>query len=361
MTDLRKDIEKVVEDILYSSHTDAEKRKLVKDKQDQLEMACPCCGDSKTNTSKKRGILYLDSFKYYCWNGDCNAKYWSIFKFFKHFGKKLNNLDQIKEITEVIEKSKRLRKPTKLIESSEYFEFLYNNSVTILELEKHYGLLDSSSCKWGYEFLKGRLLHKFEDRIRFRKNKFGNREVWVLNKIDENEKVVGLQIKNLDFGTKYSTKTFSVILEEMNKKIDYPEDRMFLEKLTSLSIIFNIFNIDIEQEVTIFEGPFDSFFVPNSIATAGASKLKNFFDGLDNIRYWYDNDSTGKNSAIEKIKNQNKCFLWKRFFVKSAFKNKRIKDLNELVVYIYQHREYKHTLSFIKESFSENKYDIYHV
>jgi len=361
MVDLRKDIEKIVEDILYHAHTDIEKRRLVKDKTEQLEMACPCCGDSLTNSSKKRGILYLDTFKYYCWNGDCEAKYWSIFKFFKYFGKQLKNLEQISEISKVIEKSKRLRKPTKLVDSSEYFEFLYNNSVTINELEKHYGLFTKDQCKWGADFLQGRLLHRFDDRIRFRKNNYGNKEVWVLNKIDENDKVVGLQIKNLDFGTKYSTKTFTTLIEEMNKKIEYPNDKIFLEKLSTLSIIFNIFNIDIEKEVTVFEGPFDSFFVPNSVATAGASKLKNFFDGLDNIRYWFDNDSTGKNSTIDKIKNKNKCFLWKRFFNISTFKNKRIKDLNELVVYVYQNREYKDTMKLIKECFSKNKYDIYHV
>jgi len=361
MSNLRKDIEEICKDILYHTHVDSEKRRLIDSKENQLEMACPCCGDSKTNPSKKRGILYLDSFKYYCWNGDCNAKYWSIFKFFDHFGKKLKNLEQIGEITKVIEKSKRLRKPTKLIDSSEYFEFLYNNSIPIIDLEKHYGLFTADRCKWGAQFLKGRLLHRFQDRIRFRKNKFGNREVWVLNKIDENEKVVGLQIKNLDFGMKYSTKTFPVLVEEMKKEVQYPDDAPFVEKLATLSIIFNLFNVDIEDKVTVFEGPFDSFFVPNSVATAGASKLKNFFDGLDNIRYWFDNDTTGKKSAIDKIKNKNNCFLWKRFFKNSAFNNKKIKDLNELVVYIYENKEHKNSLSYIKDCFSKNKYDIYHV
>ena len=361
MGDLRKDIISIVEDILYHSHTDEEKRRLDTSKEDQLEMACPCCGDSKMNSGKKRGILYLDSYKYYCWNGDCNAKYWSIFKFFEQFGKKLKNIDHIKEISTIIEKSKRQRKPTKLIDSSEYFEFLYNNSIPILDLEKFYGLFTEELCPWGKEFLDSRLLHRFKDRIRFRKNKFGNREVWILNKIDENNKVVGLQIKNLDWGSKYSTKTFPTLVEEMNRGVEYPEDKQFVEKLSTLSIIFNIFNVDIENTLTVFEGPFDSFFIPNSVATAGASKLKNFFDGIDSVRYWFDNDATGKNSAIDKIKSKNKCFLWKRFFKNSAFNNKRIKDLNELVVYIYKNREYKTALSHVKESFSTNKYDIYHV
>ncbi len=359
--ELRKDIIEVVEDILYHAHADTEKRRLDSSKEEQLEMACPCCGDSKTNSSKKRGILYLDSFKYYCWNGDCDAKYWNIFKFFKVFGKKLNNLAHISDISKIIEKSKRERKPTKLIDSSELFEFMYNNSIPISHLEKHYGLLTATQCSWGAEFLNKRLLHRFDDRLRFRTNKYGNREVWVLNKIDENEKVVGLQIKNLDFGMKYSTKTFNTLVEEMKRKVEFPEDNIFVEKLSTLSIIFNIFNVDIEKVVTVFEGPLDSFFIPNSVATAGASKLKNFFDGLDTVRYWFDNDTTGKKSAIDKIKSKNKCFLWKRFFKNSAFNNKRVKDLNEMVVYIYNNKKYKNSLVHVKDCFSKNKYDIYHV
>ena len=260
MGNLRTDIVEIVEDILYHSHTNEEKRRLNDMKEEQLEMACPVCGDSKTNNSKKRGILYLDTFKYYCWNGECHAKYWSIFKFFKFFGKKLNNLEHIADVKKVIEKSKRQRKVTKLVDSSEYFEFLYNNAVSIEDLSKHYGLLDSSQCSWGSKFLSDRLLTRFDDRIRFRKNKFGNKGVWVLNKIDENEKVVGLQIKNLDFGIKYTTKTFLTLHEEMKLSSQIPDSREFVEKLGTLSIIFNIFNVDIEKTVTVFEGPFDSFF-----------------------------------------------------------------------------------------------------
>ena len=91
------------------------------------------------------------------------------------------------------------------------------------------------------------------------------------------------------------------------------------------------------------------------------SKLKNFFDGLDNIRYWFDNDSTGKKNAIDKIKSNNKCFLWKRFFEENAFKNKRIKDLNELVKFVYENENYRSSIQKVKDSFSKNKYDIYHV
>lgn len=357
---LRENIIQLVKDILYENHTDSEKRTLDDHKDMQLEMACPVCGDSYKNTSKKRGILYLDSFKYYCWNGECTAKYWSIFKFFKFFGKKISDIDQIKEISEVINRSKRLRRPTKLVNSSEYFEFLYDNSIPTADLCKHYGLIDSTQCSWGKQFLNSRLLNKFSDRFLFRKNNFGNREVWILNKIDENDKVVGAQIKNLDFSVKYTTKSFSTLHEEMKTNLQFANQELE-EKCTNFSTIFNIFNIDVEELITVFEGPIDSFFMRNSVATAGASKLKHFFDDLDNIRFFFDNDSTGKKNAIEKIKNNVSCFLWKRFFNETKFNNKRVKDLNELIMYINEHRDSKSALREIKNSFSSTKYDIYHV
>jgi hypothetical protein len=195
----------------------------------------------------------------------------------------------------------------------------------------------------------------------FRKNNYGNREVWVLNKINENDMLIGAQIKNLDFtaGAKYTTKTFNTLHEEMYTQLVIPDE--YKEKCQMFSTIFNIFNVDLDRDVTVFEGPIDSFFIGNSIATAGASKLKNFFDGLDNFKYFYDNDTTGKKSAIEKIKKDQSCFLWQRFFKVNKFKYKKIKDLNDLIIYVYNNKEYRKSLKQLKDTFSKNKYDIYHV
>jgi hypothetical protein len=361
MSKIRENVINIVQDILYTNHKHEEKRKLITQKENQLEMACPVCGDSRTNPTKKRGILYLDSFKYYCWNGECNAKYWTVFKFFKHFGKKIDNVEHINEIQETINKSKKERKTSKLIESAEHFEYLHNNAIDIKLIENHFLLLESNDCDWGLEFLKSRLLHRFSDRIRFRINRFGNKEVWIFNKINANDKVVGLQIKNLDFGSKYTTKTFPKLVQEMNLNVKLPENPDFLEKITTFSTIFNIFNVNIDKTITIFEGPLDSFFINNSVATAGASKLKTFFDGLDNIRYWFDNDSTGKISCIDKIKTNNPSFLWKKFFLENKYTNKKIKDLNELIVYVYNNLDKKESIMNINEFFSKNKYDIYNV
>lgn len=360
MASIREDLITIVKDILGENHNDREKRTLDDHKSSQLEMACPVCGDSHKDTDKKRGILYLDTYKYYCWNGDCIAKYWSVFKFLGFFNRKIHNIDHIKDIGEVIDRSARQRKPTKLVESSEYFEFMYNNSIPTEELAKKYGLFEYTMFDWSRKFVKERLLQKYTDNFLFRKNKFGNREVWVLNKIHENDKVVGAQIKNLDFSIKYTTMSFSTLHEDLKTGVKVPEGE-FEEKCINFSTIFNLFNVDIEDTVTVFEGPIDSFFMKNSVATAGASKLKNFFDDLDNIRFFFDNDKTGKNSAIDKIKKGSSCFLWKRFFRETRFNNKRVKDLNELIMYINQNRDLKSSIKEVRNSFSSSKYDIYHV
>lgn len=357
--ELNENILELVLQILDENHSVKEK-KIPNVKTNQIEMTCPVCGDSKKNHSKKRGILYLDSFKYYCWNGDCTAKYWSIFKFLNFFNKKISNIEQIIHISDIVKNSKLQRTHTKLVDSSEYFEYLYNNSVTHFELKKFYGLQDIDTCKWGKEFLKSRALIRFRENFLFKTNKFGNREVWVLNKIDENNTIVGLQIKNIDFSVKYTTKNFQTLNEEMGKTLSNT-DPYFLEKCNNFSTIFNIFNVDIENTLTVFEGPIDAMFLKNSIATAGASKLKDFFDDLDNVRFFFDNDKTGKTNSISKIKNGKRSFMWKKFFTENNYNKTDIKDLNDLVLYVVNNIELKESLKKINDNFSSSKYDIYHV
>lgn len=358
--ELRTDILNTVLDILNESHTDHNKKIPNTNKELQIQMACPVCGDSKKNNTKKRGVLYLDSFKYYCWNGDCQAKYWSIFKFFRWFNKNIKNIEHIKEISSVIKKTSSKRKNVKLIDSSIYFEYLYKNSFALEEIKKVYTLEEAKECKWGKEYLQSRALVRYRDNFLFRKNSRGNREVWVLNKIDENDQIVGLQIKNLDWGVKYTTKTFSTLHEEITGSVlDLEKD--FIEKCNNFSTIFNIFNIEIDNLITIFEGPIDAMFIRNSLATAGASKLKDFFDEIPNVRYFFDNDKTGKINSIQKIKKGKRSFLWKRFFKENGFKDKSIKDLNDLILYVINNREHKDSLKKLDNTFSKTKYDIYHV
>lgn len=356
--DLKEHIRETVQDILNESFTDVNRRNL-RYKGSELLMACPICGDSSKDKTKKRAYFYFDTMKYHCFNGECIAKYWDAFRFFKAFGKKIGNPDYIKDIAQILKNNRTNRQHVTLQNSSEYFKFLFENSILIQKIKDFYGLKSYAYYEWSKQFIKDRLLESVKNDLLFRVNKWDKKEVWILNKIGD-DKVVGLQIKNLDGGPKYLTKDFSRLHEEMKYDIDF-KDEVFKGTCDNLSLIFNIFNVNLEMPLTVFEGPIDSFFLPNSVATAGATKLKEFFDDMDNIRYFYDNDKTGKTNAIDKIKINKPCFMWAKFFKDFKYKNKRIKDLNEMIKYVYDNREYSGSLNKLSTYFSKTKYDMYYV
>ena len=357
--DLKLHLKDKIQEILDETFTDINKRR-IRDKHSELLIACPVCGDSLTDTHKKRGYFYFDSMKYHCFNGECIAKYWDALYFMKSFDKRIGNLDYIKQISNILKESKTNREHLTLHSSSEYFKFLNDNALDAKSLISHYKLKPYSSYDWSIQFIKDRLLHNIKHDLLFRVNKWKKREVWILNKIGI-DKVVGLQIKNLDGGAKYLTKDFSTLNEELSTNIEYVNDKEFKSTCDNLSLIFNIFNVNLEKTITVFEGPLDSVFINNSVATAGASKLKTFFDDVDNIRYFYDNDKTGKSNSITKIKNKKPCFLWSKFFKDFKYTNKKIKDLNELITYVYANREYSNSLNQLSSYYSKIKYDIYYV
>jgi len=355
---LKENIKLKLSDVLHEEFTHPTKRQ-VRDKGNHLLMACPICGDSHKDHTKQRGYFYFDTMKYHCFNGDCIAKYWGALYFFKRLGISVGNTDHIKEIGEIMKNTRRSRAHMTLQNSSEYFKFLHDNSIRLDKIIKSYGLRKWNSYDWSKQFIKDRLLSNKKDELYFRVNKWKKREVWILNTIGD-DKVVGLQIKNMDGGPKYLTKDFSKLHEELGYDTEFT-DETFRGVCDNLSLIFNIFNVNLEAPVTVFEGPIDSFFFRNSVATAGATKIKEFFDDLDNIRYFYDNDQTGKKNAMEKLKKGLPAFLWKKFFQENKYKNKRLKDLNELISHVYENRELSSSINNLSKYFGKTKYDIYYV
>jgi predicted RNA-binding Zn-ribbon protein involved in translation (DUF1610 family) len=58
---------------------------------DKISFACPYCGDSATNSRKKRGNVFLESMTYHCFN--C-GKHRRIYQFLEDFNKFLANLNK---------------------------------------------------------------------------------------------------------------------------------------------------------------------------------------------------------------------------------------------------------------------------
>jgi hypothetical protein len=125
--------------------------------------------------------------------------------------------------------------------------------------------------------------------------------------------------------------------------------------MDTIATTFGIMKIDISKPVTVFEGPMDSFLFPNAV---GVCSAKNDFPfEIDNVRYFYDNDITGKEWAMRRLESGSSVFLWRKYIAENelgAYETK-IKDLNDLLI---EHRRKKLKLKQFAEFFSNDKYDL---
>jgi hypothetical protein len=107
----------------------------------------------------------------------------------------------------------------------------------------------------------------------------------------------------------------------------------YLGPKTVIEPIYNIYNVDINNPVTILEGPIDSEFVENSIGLTGTGKSDS--ESIKNVllKYWLmDNDKPGKEKSKELLLKGECVFLWKKF-LKQRQINDNIKDINDYIIY----------------------------
>jgi hypothetical protein len=199
-------------------------------------------------------------------------------------------------------------------------------------------------------------------------------ELYILN-LTPGEKIIGFQIRQLNpnsIKSRYISKRMTRLYADVfNKDINHivevvlskePLGEKYIQEedgienivanLDRLSGIFNIMNVNMNQPITIMEGPIDSLAIPNSIALQGASKqLDGFFDNIENVRFVYDNDKAGKQAAIKKLKSHKTVFLWTQYLNKINTKV-NIKDLNDL------QKTNLFDLNKIEECFTEDEFDV---
>jgi len=73
-----------------------------------------------------------------------------------------------------------------------------------------------------------------------------------------------------------------------------------------------------------------------ALATAGRSTTE--LDEIPTTRYMFDNDETGKQKMIEKLKKGKSVFMWSKFLqdYKLNIYSDDIKDLNDLVLKCFE-------------------------
>jgi len=104
----------------------------------------------------------------------------------------------------------------------------------------------------------------------------------------------------------------------------------------------------------MFEGAIDSWFLPNSMASASVNVDVSFLDENQNIRYMYDNDEVGTKKMLQKLAKGKTVFMWEKFL--SDMRIDYVKDMNELIQVLHKRNEL-HKVKSIKNYFTNNQFD----
>lgn len=305
----------------------------------RLNFACPYCGDSAKNQYAKRGNVFLKNMSFKCFN--C-GEYSSVYEFLKHFQTNCD-IDDTELFMYRTYYNKSIRRVNndidifnnKLINKWGIDREQFKNNLGLIEIEHTPGEI---YLKKRYQRINDSYLYDAKSN-----------NLYILN-ITPELKIIGYQLRILKT-KKYFTYKLSTIYKELKRELS-DEDKLEIDQIDKISSVFNILNLDYNQPITIFEGPFDSFLFPNSIAIAGAHMHSPI--EAENLRFWFDNDETGKQNAIKELKKGHHIFLWKKY-LKKVNMAPDIKDLNDIVI---QSKINNIELLPFEEYFSNKKIDM---
>lgn len=336
--------------ILTNEFSDSSKRE-IRNHRDRISFACVYCGDSLKDSKKKRGNIFIETLQYHCFNGDCN-KHLSVYSFFKD----KNALDEFSADECILMRRSGEKFDFRRIKTSLGLESFLSTDIKDLSVDKEFLMK-----KLGLVKIDGSGIEKYLiDRCQTDFHKFAwdprKKILYIFNLTSDFSKIIGLQIKTFNTRNPYITWKISRIHDELDMLKE--ENIEKLEKLDVLSKTFGILQADLNKTVTVFEGPLDSFLFPNSLALCSAKNSLPF--EIEGTRYFYDNDSTGKEWAIKRINEGSSVFLWRKYIEDNElilFEHK-IKDLNDLIV--LSRRTKKKFKKFV-DYFSTDKYDIIYI
>lgn len=296
-----------------SSRLDKFKRKSAK----LYNFRCPICGDSENNSKKARGYIYekKNKMSFHCHN--CGASS-SVSNFIKMIDVNLYNEMQLeklqknkspeqKEYEEFIEKMKPpvfmksgplkgLKKVSQLSPDHPVKKFVDKRKLPNPYHAKTF------ACPNFMGYVNTLIPDKFtQDALKYDEMRL------LIPFFDKNKNLFAFQGRSLrNSDPKYIT----IILNENNPKI------------------FGLDTVDLEKTAFVFEGPIDSMFVPNSIATAGGDMIS-ALKGFDNKNFVivYDNEPRShetKKKLDKAILNGYNVCIWPE--------NLEHKDVNDMVL-----------------------------
>lgn len=138
---------------------------------------------------------------------------------------------------------------------------------------------------------------------------------------------------------------------DKNRKITYFQGRAlddrkpkYMNRTATETSLYNIDFVDINQPLFILEGPIDSMFIENAVATCGAgssAKIDKILEQIDKKYYIFDNDASGNKKAGQIVGPKNNVFLWSKFLMDNNI-NTPIKDVNDVIIKLGKTEKYKY-------------------
>jgi len=279
-------------------------------KNNTYNFRCFYCGDSKKSKTKVRGYLYSigDTFNYRCHN--C-GKSISFGNFLKDIDSKLYEKYALEKFKGRYDKPLKLKltKPKKVITLKKHFDL-----PLIAELNKGHPAREYLEHR---RIPKGKFnsLYYVEDFRRWtntQKQTFSNLrydEPRIIIPLICDGNIFGFQGRSLSSQSKF--KYITIILDNEKPKA------------------YGLDDIDWNKDVYILEGPFDSMFIPNSIAMAGADVDVSSLNQNKNVNFVfvYDNEKRKKEivDRMEKTINQgHSIVIWPD--------DLKEKDINDIIL-----------------------------
>lgn len=333
-----------IQTILSKVHSHPQKLQ-IKEKSDRWSFACPICGDSHNRLDEKRGHLFKNNLFYKCYNEDCRSTFTKLCKQFDV------TLDPDKKLSLINWVDNNARLYTKAQNS-----ILFNQFDKVFSMEELQEWFDSGlgplkafgKVKWGsqvYCYLKARGFVDAQINMMYEGIKTNGRwsEPYIvfLNKV--NDKVLGMQERNIQKGDRRRFKVWT--FAELHKNIRGTElDPIEESAYNKVSQLFNIFNVNYDKTITIFEAYLDSAFWPNSIGAVGMNTDVHFMTGNElDLQFFFDNDNPGKRKAKEWLMKGFRVFLWDKwahamcqasgdYYSMERWIANNVKDLNDIVL-----------------------------
>lgn len=342
--------------------------------KDKLNFACPYCGDSQKDLSKKRGNLYLSTGNYKCYNDGCGIKI-SLDKFVNHFSKKyLLDVASLPTIAPV------QRGPINLSSKKKesVLEVLLNAEVsnTLLSFSEIATRFNLKPCEYApagstvWDWAKSRRLTNLPSFLKscYYDSKFN--KIYIFNLDLKSDKILGFAIRMISeewTGPKYNIKTYGDFKE--GGLVKASDD--VITKIDRVNSYFNILNISFGKPIIITEGQIDSMFLDNAIAIGGVTKIKPLLETTINkrmARILFDNDKAGRTHTMELLKSGYSVFLWtqlicdlKKKWLSDIQRIRKIKDINDLYCYLEEKDEaltYESFNQLIGKYFSNSVLDL---